>query len=195
MVSYFTHGSSVTVCGSAGFTCTPEDLHTFGTLLQRRKLFPLSATIIEIIRYLTDAMIVCAGCEKPILDKFLMNVLDKTWHSSCVECVDCKMSLTDKCYARDGKLYCKTDFFRYIHSFLWHAKVVSFLTCAYDVLLFIIRTYSNATAGSWHCGIYLEFSHTLFTSYSHPCVLIIWHHKHLQCENNLTSRFNLISVR
>eukprot|EP00064_Thunnus_orientalis_P014906 superscaffoldBa00002670_g14953 len=57
-------------------------------------------------------MVHCAGCERPILDRFLLNVLDRAWHAKCVQCCDCNCNLTEKCFSRDGKLYCKTDFFR-----------------------------------------------------------------------------------
>ncbi|KAJ8885899.1 hypothetical protein PR048_012105 [Dryococelus australis] len=54
----------------------------------------------------------CAGCDKPILDKFLLNVLERTWHAECVRCYDCHGNLTDKCFSREGKLFCRNDFFR-----------------------------------------------------------------------------------
>ena len=38
--------------------------------------------------------------------------LDRAWHAKCVICFECKMPLTDKCFSRDGKLYCRNDFFR-----------------------------------------------------------------------------------
>ncbi|XP_039628236.1 LIM/homeobox protein Lhx5 [Polypterus senegalus] len=57
-------------------------------------------------------MVHCAGCERPILDRFLLNVLDRAWHVKCVQCCECKCNLTEKCFSRDGKLYCKNDFFR-----------------------------------------------------------------------------------
>ncbi|XP_061787760.1 LIM/homeobox protein Lhx5 [Nerophis lumbriciformis] len=57
-------------------------------------------------------MVLCAGCERPILDRFLLNVLDRAWHAKCVQCCECKCALTDKCFSRDGKLFCKMDFFR-----------------------------------------------------------------------------------
>ncbi|XP_061775309.1 LIM/homeobox protein Lhx1 isoform X1 [Nerophis ophidion] len=57
-------------------------------------------------------MVHCAGCERPILDRFLLNVLDRAWHVKCVQCADCKCNLTEKCFSRDGRLYCKNDFFR-----------------------------------------------------------------------------------
>lgn len=57
-------------------------------------------------------VITCAGCRLPIVEKFLLNVLDQAWHAACVQCDDCQSRMTDKCFARDGKLYCKEDFFR-----------------------------------------------------------------------------------
>ncbi|XP_026470308.1 LIM/homeobox protein Lhx5-like, partial [Ctenocephalides felis] len=54
----------------------------------------------------------CAGCDKPILDKFLLNVLERGWHASCVRCCDCLQPLTDKCFSREAKLFCRNDFFR-----------------------------------------------------------------------------------
>ncbi|CAL8362717.1 unnamed protein product [Lota lota] len=57
-------------------------------------------------------MVHCAGCDRPILDRFLLKVLDRTWHVKCVQCCECKSNLTEKCFSREGRLYCKTDFFR-----------------------------------------------------------------------------------
>ncbi|KAI8512709.1 LIM/homeobox protein Lhx5 [Branchiostoma belcheri] len=54
----------------------------------------------------------CAGCERPVLDRFLLNVLDRAWHAKCVRCSDCSCRLTEKCFTRDSKLYCREDFFR-----------------------------------------------------------------------------------
>lgn len=53
----------------------------------------------------------CAGCDRPILDQYLYNVLERAWHQSCIQCDACGQALVDKCFARDGKLYCKSDFF------------------------------------------------------------------------------------
>jgi len=58
-------------------------------------------------------LLVCAGCDGPILDRFLLNVLDRVWHAGCVQCADCRCPLADKCFARDGRLFCRQDFFRY----------------------------------------------------------------------------------
>lgn len=58
----------------------------------------------------------CAGCNKPILDKFLLNVLERAWHAHCVRCCECLQPLTDKCFSREAKLYCRNDFFRWVVS-------------------------------------------------------------------------------
>ncbi|KAL7646817.1 UNVERIFIED_CONTAM: hypothetical protein RMT77_002073 [Armadillidium vulgare] len=57
-------------------------------------------------------IVCCAGCQKPITGKFLVTVLERTWHAECVRCSDCGCSLTDKCFSREGKLFCRQDFFR-----------------------------------------------------------------------------------
>jgi len=57
-------------------------------------------------------LLLCAGCDGPILDRFLLNVLDRVWHAKCVQCCECGCPLADKCFARDGRLFCRQDFFR-----------------------------------------------------------------------------------
>ncbi|XP_034033352.1 LIM/homeobox protein Lhx1-like [Thalassophryne amazonica] len=57
-------------------------------------------------------MLHCASCDKPIVERFLLKVLDRPWHVQCVQCCECKCRLTDKCFSREGRLYCKNDFFR-----------------------------------------------------------------------------------
>lgn len=54
----------------------------------------------------------CAGCQHPITDRFILKVLDKPWHSKCLRCSECHDQLTDKCYSRGGRVYCKEDFSR-----------------------------------------------------------------------------------
>ncbi|KAF7241354.1 LIM/homeobox protein Lhx4 [Varanus komodoensis] len=54
----------------------------------------------------------CAGCSQHILDKFILKVLDRHWHGSCLKCADCQMQLADRCFCRAGSVYCKEDFFK-----------------------------------------------------------------------------------
>ncbi|GIX78203.1 hypothetical protein CEXT_27111 [Caerostris extrusa] len=53
----------------------------------------------------------CAGCEQPILDRFILKVLERSWHGKCLKCIDCQAQLADKCFARNGQVFCKDDFF------------------------------------------------------------------------------------
>jgi len=66
-------------------------------------------------------LLLCAGCDGPILDRFLLNVLDRVWHAKCVQCSECRCALADKCFARDGRLFCRQDFFRYVKRHHAHA--------------------------------------------------------------------------
>ncbi|XP_046404012.1 LIM/homeobox protein Lhx3 isoform X2 [Ischnura elegans] len=54
----------------------------------------------------------CGGCRGLILDRFILKVLDRTWHARCLKCGDCAAPLTDKCFAREGHVFCKDDFFK-----------------------------------------------------------------------------------
>lgn len=55
---------------------------------------------------------VCFGCNLPISDRFLLKVLDKFWHDSCLRCCQCNTALKEKCFVRDSNLYCKQDFYK-----------------------------------------------------------------------------------
>ncbi|XP_015117803.1 LIM/homeobox protein Lhx5 isoform X2 [Diachasma alloeum] len=57
-------------------------------------------------------LLTCAGCRKPILDRYLVNVLERAWHTDCVRCFDCQVELSEKCFSRDSKIFCRNDFFR-----------------------------------------------------------------------------------
>eukprot|EP00063_Salmo_salar_P009330 XP_013984165.1 PREDICTED: LIM/homeobox protein Lhx3-like isoform X1 [Salmo salar] len=55
---------------------------------------------------------VCAGCNQHIVDRFILKVLDRHWHSKCLKCSDCQSQLADKCFSREDRVYCKEDFFK-----------------------------------------------------------------------------------
>ena len=55
----------------------------------------------------------CAGCEGPILDQYVYTVLERPWHQACIRCGDCGRPLADKCFSREGLLFCRDDFIRY----------------------------------------------------------------------------------
>ena len=62
----------------------------------------------------SEAIPKCAGCGDPILDRFILKVLERSWHSKCLQCADCQLPLNDKCFAKEDKVFCKDDFFRSI---------------------------------------------------------------------------------
>ncbi|XP_077968737.1 uncharacterized protein LOC120344452 isoform X1 [Styela clava] len=49
----------------------------------------------------------CAGCTDQILDKYYMKVDGRSWHEKCVSCGSCQQPLSDSCFSRNCKLYCK----------------------------------------------------------------------------------------
>lgn len=55
---------------------------------------------------------VCAGCSQHIVDRFILKVLDRHWHSKCLKCSDCQAQLAEKCFSRGDSVYCKEDFFK-----------------------------------------------------------------------------------
>ncbi|XP_060066017.1 LIM homeobox transcription factor 1-alpha-like [Ylistrum balloti] len=52
----------------------------------------------------------CAGCQRAIEDRFLLKIMDNSWHEHCVLCSICQMPLTGSCFARNRKFYCKLDY-------------------------------------------------------------------------------------
>ncbi|XP_031636029.1 LIM/homeobox protein Lhx3 [Contarinia nasturtii] len=54
----------------------------------------------------------CGGCHELILDRFILKVLERTWHAKCLQCSECHVQLNEKCFARNGSLFCKDDFFK-----------------------------------------------------------------------------------
>ncbi|XP_030385787.1 LIM homeobox transcription factor 1-beta [Scaptodrosophila lebanonensis] len=54
----------------------------------------------------------CAYCCQPICDRYIMRVVDNSFHEGCLKCATCSLHLVHTCYARDGKLYCRIDYER-----------------------------------------------------------------------------------
>uniref|UniRef100_A0A670IG57 LIM homeobox transcription factor 1-alpha n=1 Tax=Podarcis muralis TaxID=64176 RepID=A0A670IG57_PODMU len=53
---------------------------------------------------------VCAGCNTPISDRFLLRVNERSWHEGCLKCAACLQALSGTCYCRNRQLYCKHDY-------------------------------------------------------------------------------------
>ncbi|KAH8033669.1 hypothetical protein HPB51_015015 [Rhipicephalus microplus] len=59
----------------------------------------------------------CAGCGAPIADRFYLLAVERQWHTRCLRCCHCKQQLDSEltCFARDGNIYCKDDYYRKVH--------------------------------------------------------------------------------
>ena len=66
----------------------------------------------------SDGVVTCAGCERVITDRFFLQAVDRKWHVTCLTCSVCMTSLdtTSTCYAREGAVYCKEDYYRFVYT-------------------------------------------------------------------------------
>jgi len=57
---------------------------------------------------------ICSGCGYGIHEEFILKVGDKCWHSGCLRCTTCDLSLNyeSSCFIRDEKVLCKNDYTR-----------------------------------------------------------------------------------
>ena len=74
------------------------------------KLAPGSVVVSEIDGKIGAGIEICVGCRQAISDRYIMRVMNHSWHESCLQCTICRILLTRTCYSRDCKLYCKTDY-------------------------------------------------------------------------------------
>jgi hypothetical protein len=63
-------------------------------------------------RQIASGVMQCAGCQKLITDRYMYMVQERIWHEACVLCAECHTVLRERCYHRDGKFFCRKDFFR-----------------------------------------------------------------------------------
>ncbi|CAH8496556.1 unnamed protein product [Schistosoma turkestanicum] len=54
----------------------------------------------------------CNECQSNIFDQYYYSIDDQTWHQNCLRCFDCGFVLTERCYTKDGHLYCREDFIK-----------------------------------------------------------------------------------
>ncbi|KAG8190085.1 hypothetical protein JTE90_006025 [Oedothorax gibbosus] len=59
-------------------------------------------------------VVLCAGCGGGISDRYYLLAVDRQWHASCLTCCQCRVQLDSEltCFARDGHIYCKEDYYR-----------------------------------------------------------------------------------
>ncbi|KAI4473326.1 hypothetical protein M0804_015392 [Polistes exclamans] len=55
---------------------------------------------------------ICAGCGRTITDKYVMRVMERNYHEECLSCAACAAPLSQSCFIRDLKFYCRSDYER-----------------------------------------------------------------------------------
>lgn len=59
----------------------------------------------------------CAGCGKPIQDRYLLKALDMLWHEDCLKCgcCDCRLGeVGSTLYTKGNLMLCKRDYLRWV---------------------------------------------------------------------------------
>lgn len=54
----------------------------------------------------------CGSCLQPICDRYIMKVVENSYHEKCLNCFICCGNLMNTCFQRDNKLYCRIDYER-----------------------------------------------------------------------------------
>jgi len=99
-------------------------------------------------------MNICTGCNEPIEDRFLMKVVDEAWHESCLQCCICRSPLSRSCFSKDRKLYCRTDYEKWVALNRIHPSITIYML-------------EYRYKGQIKCLFQLIILHTVFTkSYS-----------------------------
>jgi len=57
-------------------------------------------------------MEVCAECNLPIEDQYVLRVGESSLHQECLKCASCRAPLTESCFSKFGQFYCRQDFYR-----------------------------------------------------------------------------------
>ncbi|XP_055377067.1 LIM homeobox transcription factor 1-beta [Condylostylus longicornis] len=54
----------------------------------------------------------CGFCLQLIQDRYILRIMDMSYHENCLKCSICSMHLVHSCFTRDGKFYCRLDYER-----------------------------------------------------------------------------------
>ncbi|KAM3728315.1 LIM/homeobox protein [Dirofilaria immitis] len=73
---------------------------------------PGTAIAQNIISNRNGTVYLCSKCEEPIRDRFVLKVLDRSFHPQCLRCAHCEQLLSSKCYIKSGQPYCKDHFYK-----------------------------------------------------------------------------------
>lgn len=72
-----------------------------------------TTTTSSVVKSMSTLIIsLCGNCCRPIYDRYLMRVVDKSYHEKCLQCTACSIDLIGSCFIKDGKLLCRHDYER-----------------------------------------------------------------------------------
>jgi len=62
------------------------------------------------------------------MDRYLVKVSGKAWHTGCLKCCICGLELGKEatCYTKEDKIYCKTDYARFVYLRVAFLRVCEF---------------------------------------------------------------------
>ena len=65
------------------------------------------------------------------MDRYLVKVSGKAWHTGCLKCCMCGLELGKEatCYTKEDKIYCKTDYARLAFVCLLACSSTSYFVC------------------------------------------------------------------
>jgi len=64
----------------------------------------------------------CAGCRRPITERYLLRALDSSWHEDCLRCscCDCRLGeVGSTLFTRSNLLLCRRDYLRSVTTVDW----------------------------------------------------------------------------
>ena len=95
------------------------------------------------------------------MDRYLVKVSGKAWHTGCLKCCICGLELGKEatCYTKEDKIYCKTDYARFVY--LSCSLIAVSLQKAVFQKCFVVETMG------------VRFSTNLATVRSNPALFIV----------------------
>ena len=74
------------------------------------------------------------------MDRYLVKVSGKAWHTGCLKCCMCGLELGKEAtrYTKEDKIYCKTDYARFVY-FRGHLQKVLFSRCSRSLTASLVQ--------------------------------------------------------
>lgn len=75
---------------------------------------PLSAIsmVIDSIGVDHDSQNKCYCCNEQIYDRYIFRMDNRSYHENCVKCTICESPLSEKCFWKNGRIYCSQHYYK-----------------------------------------------------------------------------------